>query len=198
MPRWICKRVRVRDELPARAFRRMKMSDAALPARNAARRDAEAVAALVGAYQSMVLATCRRPLSAPGDVDDAVQKTFLELAKNAGPLGAGLNNTVGTFTKAETAGFAPTCRWVDRSRAWSGRNIKRPASSRSRVGRRAEAVAVVHVAEAIGDAAVSAGRKIRGRLRGVDRRGRYAAGVPRRRRGGELRPPAGRTASPLS
>lgn len=54
--------------------------------RYAKHRDAEAFSEIVRDYQSMVLATCRRQVHVPGDVDDAVQETFLKLAKNAGSL----------------------------------------------------------------------------------------------------------------
>ena len=45
--------------------------------------NAEAFAQLVERYQRLVFSTCRRRLHAAGDVDDAVQETFLRLAKTA-------------------------------------------------------------------------------------------------------------------
>lgn len=57
-----------------------------LLARYASRHDAEAFAELVREYKSMVLATCRRRLRSTADVDDAVQETFLKLARGAGTI----------------------------------------------------------------------------------------------------------------
>ena len=54
--------------------------------RYALHRDAEAFAGLVGRYQRLVLATCRRRLYNPADTDDAVQETFLRLAQSAGKI----------------------------------------------------------------------------------------------------------------
>lgn len=48
--------------------------------------DAEAFAGLVRAYQGLVYATCRRGLHCPDDLDDAVQETFLRLARKAGAI----------------------------------------------------------------------------------------------------------------
>lgn len=52
----------------------------------ASERDAEAFSRIVEEYQRFVLATCRRRLHDPSDVDDAVQETFLRLAKKADEL----------------------------------------------------------------------------------------------------------------
>lgn len=49
-------------------------------------KDAEAFAQTVSQYQRFVLATCRRQLRNPADVDDAVQETFLRLAQRAAEL----------------------------------------------------------------------------------------------------------------
>ncbi len=58
--------------------------------RYAKTRDAEAFAEIVHEYQSLVLATCRRKLANPADVDDAVQETFLRLARKASHLHSNL------------------------------------------------------------------------------------------------------------
>lgn len=48
--------------------------------------DPRAFEVLTLRYQSMVLATCRRVLGNTADADDAVQETFLRLARNAGEV----------------------------------------------------------------------------------------------------------------
>jgi RNA polymerase sigma factor (sigma-70 family) len=58
--------------------------------RYARTRDAEAFAEIVHEYQSLVLATCRRKLANPADVDDAAQETFLRLARKASHLHSNL------------------------------------------------------------------------------------------------------------
>ena len=62
------------------------MTDAEALQTYARRRDAEAFRQLVHAYQGMVYAACRRRLRCPSDVEDAVQETFLKLAKAAGTV----------------------------------------------------------------------------------------------------------------
>src|SRR4051812_21008145 len=52
----------------------------------AATRDAEAFAQIVSEYQAFIFATCRRRLRNAEDVDDAVQETFLRLARKAGEV----------------------------------------------------------------------------------------------------------------
>lgn len=59
------------------------MTDIDALRRYADRGDPKAFEHLVRQYQAMVLAICRRRLSNPDDVDDAVQETFVKLAKNA-------------------------------------------------------------------------------------------------------------------
>lgn len=59
------------------------MTDIDALRRYADRGDPKAFEHLVRQYQAMVLAMCRRRLSNPDDVDDAVQETFVKLAKNA-------------------------------------------------------------------------------------------------------------------
>jgi RNA polymerase sigma factor (sigma-70 family) len=56
----------------------------------AANRNAEAFAQIVTQYQRLVLATCRRRLTDPADVDDAVQETFLRLAQKASQVRSNL------------------------------------------------------------------------------------------------------------
>jgi RNA polymerase sigma-70 factor (ECF subfamily) len=56
-------------------------------------RDAEAFAQLVDCYQRLILSTCRRRLHDAADLDDAVQETFLRMAKAAGTL----RNNVGAW-----------------------------------------------------------------------------------------------------
>lgn len=68
------------------------MTDTTLAQSYAATRDPEAFAALVTAYQQMVYSTCRRRLHNAGDLDDAVQETFLRLAQNAGTLRTNLGS----------------------------------------------------------------------------------------------------------
>ena len=65
-------------------------TDAELMVEYANSRTAEAFAVLVERYQQLVLATCRRRLHSAGDLDDAVQETFLRLAKSAAPRRANL------------------------------------------------------------------------------------------------------------
>ena len=66
------------------------MTDANLLSEYATRRDPEAFARLVERYQRPILATCRRVVRQPQDVDDAVQETFLRLAQKAGELRSNL------------------------------------------------------------------------------------------------------------
>ncbi len=66
------------------------MTDTALLADYADRKDAEAFGQLVARYQRLIFATCRRVLHEPQDVDDAVQETFLRLATRAGELHSNL------------------------------------------------------------------------------------------------------------
>jgi RNA polymerase sigma factor (sigma-70 family) len=49
-------------------------------------RSPDAFAQIVEQYQRLILATCRRKLHHPADLDDAVQETFLRLAQNAGTV----------------------------------------------------------------------------------------------------------------
>jgi RNA polymerase sigma factor (sigma-70 family) len=62
------------------------MSEAAWLRSYAVERDAEAFAQIVSRYEGMVFATCRRRLHDMADVEDAVQETFLRLARKAGEL----------------------------------------------------------------------------------------------------------------
>lgn len=48
--------------------------------------DADAFRQLVETYQRLVYAACRRQLGSDADVEDAVQETFIRLAKNAGQI----------------------------------------------------------------------------------------------------------------
>lgn len=61
-------------------------ADAVLLARFAETRDEAAFAALVKRHGPLVAAVCRRHLRQPADVDDAVQATFLVLARKAGSV----------------------------------------------------------------------------------------------------------------
>jgi RNA polymerase sigma factor (sigma-70 family) len=72
--------------LHVNCHRRGFMLDTELLARYARRRDAEAFALLVQRHQRLIFAACRRQLHDPADVDDAMQETFLRLAKSAGTL----------------------------------------------------------------------------------------------------------------
>ena len=56
----------------------------------ATRKDPEAFARIIERYQRLILATCRRVVHQPQDVDDAVQETFLRLAQKAGELHSNL------------------------------------------------------------------------------------------------------------
>lgn len=56
----------------------------------ATHRDTEAFSQIVDQYQRLIFATCRRTLHNPGDVEDAVQETFLRLAQKAGELHSNL------------------------------------------------------------------------------------------------------------
>jgi RNA polymerase sigma-70 factor (ECF subfamily) len=62
------------------------MTEFELLDRYAQYRDAEAFALLAERYQRLVLSTCRRRLHHAADVDDAVQETFLRMARGAGSL----------------------------------------------------------------------------------------------------------------
>ena len=62
------------------------MGEDRLLARYVADRDEGAFEALVGRHGPMVLATCRRILADPGDVEDAFQATFLVLARRAASI----------------------------------------------------------------------------------------------------------------
>jgi len=52
--------------------------------RYARRSDPDALATVASRYRAMVLATCRRVLENEADAQDAMQETFLKLARNAG------------------------------------------------------------------------------------------------------------------
>src|ERR1700677_1137440 len=62
------------------------MTESELLIRYARRRDAEAFAVLVERYQRLIFSTCRRRLHHSADVDDAVQETFLRMAKASGSV----------------------------------------------------------------------------------------------------------------
>ncbi len=98
----------------------MTTNDADLLDRYAARRDAEAFGQLVDRYQRLVWATCRRRVRAAGDVDDAVQETFLRLARSgpranlggwlhrcAANVSADLNRRHATRARHEAAAARP-------------------------------------------------------------------------------------------
>jgi RNA polymerase sigma-70 factor (ECF subfamily) len=63
-----------------------RMTESELLNRYARHRDAEAFSLLVERYQQLIFATCRRRLHHATDVDDAVQETFLRMAKAAGSI----------------------------------------------------------------------------------------------------------------
>lgn len=58
--------------------------------------DAEAFAQLVEHYQRLVWAACRRHLSEPADIEDAVQETFLRLARRSGDIQTSLSGWLHT------------------------------------------------------------------------------------------------------
>src|SRR5690349_1729788 len=62
--------------------------------------DAEAFARVVTEYRPMVAGICRKYVIEPGDVEDAVQETFVKLARRAeqieGDAGAWLATVAGT------------------------------------------------------------------------------------------------------
>jgi RNA polymerase sigma factor (sigma-70 family) len=62
------------------------LTDAQLLERYVAQHDAEAFAALVRRHGRLVLAACRRCLTAEADVEDAFQATFLVLLRKAGSI----------------------------------------------------------------------------------------------------------------
>jgi RNA polymerase sigma factor (sigma-70 family) len=95
----------------------------------AIRRDAEAIAEIVRLHQRMVLATCRRNLHDPADLDDAVQETFLRLAQKAGEL------------KSNLAG------WLYRCAGNVATDINRRRASRQKH----EAAAAIHPAQGLED-----------------------------------------------
>src|ERR1700710_3153864 len=66
------------------------MTESELLDRYARFQDAEAFTLLVERYQRLILSTCRRRLHHSTDVDDAVQETFLRMAKAAGSVKSNL------------------------------------------------------------------------------------------------------------
>jgi len=62
------------------------LDDTAALRRYARTGDPEAFAVLADRYHTMVLATCRRTLRSDADAEDAVQETFLRLARQAGRI----------------------------------------------------------------------------------------------------------------
>jgi RNA polymerase sigma factor (sigma-70 family) len=62
------------------------MRDSEALASYAERADPEAFAALVERYQGLVFSACRRVLGNAGEVEDAVQETFIKLARQAGSV----------------------------------------------------------------------------------------------------------------
>ena len=59
------------------------MTDATALSLYAHRRDPEAFRHLVTSYQGLAYSACRRHLDNPSDIDDAVQETFIKLARHA-------------------------------------------------------------------------------------------------------------------
>ena len=62
------------------------MGDVEALLRYAERADADAFCLLVSRYQGLVFSACRRVLGNAGEAEDAVQETFIKLARQAGSI----------------------------------------------------------------------------------------------------------------